>query len=51
MDWDIELIFDDKYILHLGGWEYPDNYIKFGQELFKLMNVDLLHVADVLIDE
>ena len=25
MNWDIELIFDDKYILHLGGWECPDN--------------------------
>lgn len=42
--WNIELIFEDKYILHVGGWNYSENYVKFGQELNNLTNYDLLNI-------
>lgn len=47
LKWNIELIFEDKYILHVGGWNYPEMYVKFSQELFNLTNYDLLNVFDV----
>lgn len=46
VNWIFELVFEDKYILHIGGWNYPNNYLNFGKELNQLMDVDLLNVSN-----
>ena len=48
----IELIFNDKYVLVLGGHcEHPDTYLNFGREIMDLFGVDLFNISDISNEE
>jgi hypothetical protein len=46
--WYMELVFENKYVLHLGGHsEYPDTYMYFGGKIKELLGEDLFDIDRV----
>lgn len=46
--WYMELVFENKYVLHLGGHsEYPDTYMYFGRKIKELFGVDLFYIDKI----
>lgn len=50
--WNLELIFEDKYVLVCGGHcEHPDTYYHFAKEVFDLIGIDLFNCQGEIDDE
>ena len=48
----IELIFNDKYVMVIGGHcEHPDTYFNFGKEIVDLLGLDLFNISDISNEE